>query len=120
MFAFFERRVPPYPQTELVSPPAGFFAFMWACTAGMRGWIALLTLTSAALAAYEAVLFAFMSQVVDWLSAVSPADFWQAQRGTLLGLGAILLSSLLLVAIQTMVMHQVLAINFPIFTQSIP
>lgn len=113
MFAFFERRVPPYPQTELVSPPAGFFAFMWACTAGMRGWIALLTLTSAALAAYEAVLFAFMSQVVDWLSAVSPADFWQAQRGTLLGLGAILLSSLLLVAIQTMVMHQVLAINFP-------
>lgn len=113
MFAFFERRVPPYPKTAVVTPPTGFFAFMWACTQGMRGWITLLTLSSAALAAYEAILFAFMSQVVDWLSAVSPASFWQDQRGTLLGLGAILLSSVFLVAIQSLVMHQVLTINFP-------
>ncbi|WP_269901962.1 ABC transporter ATP-binding protein [Paenalcaligenes faecalis] len=113
MFSFFERRIAPYPDTPIKTPPTGFFSFMWACTAGMRGWIGLLTITSAALAGYEAMLFAIMSQVVDWLSAVSPTDFWQSQRGTIIGLSAILLSSVALLALHTVVMHQVLAINFP-------
>jgi ATP-binding cassette subfamily B multidrug efflux pump len=94
-------------------PPKGFFAFVWACTQGMRGWILLLTLTSAALAAYEAALFAMMGHVVDWLATASRAHFWPQQSGKLLGLGAILLGSVLLLALHTMVMHQVLAINFP-------
>ena len=84
MFSFFERRVPPYPAQEPQVPPVGFFAFVWACTRGMRGWIGLMTLTSALLAAYEAVLFAIMSRVVDWLSAAAPADFLAEQRGTLI------------------------------------
>jgi ATP-binding cassette subfamily B multidrug efflux pump len=79
----------------------------------MRGWILLLTLTSAALAAYEAALFAMMGHVVDWLATASRAHFWPQQSGKLLGLGAILLGSVLLLALHTMVMHQVLAINFP-------
>ena len=113
LFSFFENRVPPYPSTEPVPPPPGFFAFVWACTRGMRGWIGLLTLTSALLAVYEAALFAIMGHVVDWLSTVSPAGFWQAQRGTVWGIAAILLSSVLLLGLHTAVMHQVLAINFP-------
>ncbi|WP_280187557.1 ABC transporter ATP-binding protein [Delftia sp. PS-11] len=113
MFGFFEKRVPPYPGNEPTVPPKGFFAFLWACTQGMRGWIALLTLTSALLAAYEAALFAIMGHVVDWLAAVSPANFWDAQRGTVWGLAGILLSSVLLLGLHTAVMHQVLAINFP-------
>ena len=113
MFSFFERRVPPYPAQEPQVPPVGFFAFVWACTRGMRGWIGLMTLTSALLAAYEAVLFAIMSHVVDWLSATAPANFLAEQRGTLMGIAAILLGSVLLLALHTTVMHQVLAINFP-------
>ena len=113
MFGFFEKRVPPYPGNEPTVPPKGFFAFLWACTQGMRGWIALLTLTSALLAAYEAALFAIMGHVVDWLAAVSPANFWDAQRGTVWGLAGVLLSSVLLLGLHTAVMHQVLAINFP-------
>ncbi len=113
MFSWFERRVPPYPSAEPQVPPTGFFAFMWACTQGMRGWIGLLTLTSALLAVYEAALFAIMGHVVDWLSTVSPSNFWAEQRGTVLGLAAILLGSVALLALHTTVMHQVLAINFP-------
>src|SRR5258708_2868951 len=79
----------------------------------MRGWIALLTCTSALLAVYEAALFALMGHVVDWLSTVSPAGFWAEQRGTVWGIAAVLLSSVLLLAFHTAVMHQVLAINFP-------
>lgn len=54
MFRFFENRIPPYPAAEPQQPPAGFAAFLWSCTRGMRGWIVLLTLTSAALSVYEA------------------------------------------------------------------
>ncbi|GAB2461527.1 ABC transporter ATP-binding protein [Comamonas humi] len=113
MFSFFERRVPPYPAADPTVPPTGFFAFMWACTQGMRGWIGLLTITSALLAVYEAVLFAIMGHVVDWLGQVSPASFWAEQRGTVYGIAAVLLSSVVLLGLHTMVMHQVLAINFP-------
>lgn len=113
MFRFFENRIPPYPAAEPQQPPAGFAAFLWSCTRGMRGWIVLLTLTSAALSVYEAFLFAVMSQVVDWLATTPVADFWQQQRGSMLGIAAILLGSIGLLALHTMVMHQVLAINFP-------
>lgn len=113
MFGFFEKRIPPYPTAEPTLPPTGFVAFLWACTRGMRGWILLLTLTSAALSVYEAFLFGVMSHVVNWLSTTPAADFWELQRGSLLGVAAILLSSVGLLALHTMVMHQVLAINFP-------
>jgi ATP-binding cassette subfamily B multidrug efflux pump len=113
LFGLFEKQVPPYPATEPPVPPKGFFAFIWACTQGMRGWIALLTLTSALLSVYEALLFAIMGHVVDWLGTVSPANFWEQQRGTVLGITAILLGSVALLALHTQVMHQVLAINFP-------
>ncbi|MBB6575967.1 ATP-binding cassette subfamily B multidrug efflux pump [Comamonas odontotermitis] len=113
MFSWFERRVPSYPTAEPQVPPKGFFAFMWACTQGMRGWIGLLTATSALLAVYEAVLFAIMGHVVDWLATFSPTTFWADQGRTVIGIIAILLGSVLLLALHTQVMHQVLAINFP-------
>ena len=113
MFGFFEKRIPPYPADEPQLPPTGFVAFLWSCTRGMRGWIVLMTITSALLAIYEAFLFGVMSRVVNWLSTTPMAEFWQVQRGSLLGIAAILLGSIVLLALHTMVMHQVLAINFP-------
>jgi len=113
IFRFFENRVSPYPSGEPQIPPRGFLAFLWLCCSGMRGWIALLTLTSALLALYEAMLFAIMGQVVDWLSSVNPAQLWQEQRSTLIGFSALLLSSTVLLSLHTQVLHQVLAINFP-------
>jgi len=113
LFRFFENRIAPYPPAEPAPPPQGFFAFVWSCTQGMRGWIALLTGTSALMAVYEALLFAILGRVVDWLPNLSPATFWQTQRTAVLAIAALLLSSGLLLALHTMVMHQVLAINFP-------
>ena len=113
MFKYFEDRLPPYPPADPHLPPKAFMAFVWDCTRGMRGWIALLTGTSALLALYEALLFALMGHVVDWLGTVSPAQFWQERRATALGIAAVLLSSVGLLALHTTVMHQVLAINFP-------
>ncbi|KVS67153.1 ABC transporter ATP-binding protein [Burkholderia cepacia] len=113
MFSWFERRLPTFPLEDPVTPPKGFFSFVWACTKGARSWILLIALTSAALAAYEAALFAMMGRVVDWLASATPADFGGRHFGTLSGFAAILAGSALLIALHTMVKHQVLAINFP-------
>ncbi|MBQ0132554.1 MAG: ABC transporter ATP-binding protein, partial [Comamonas sp.] len=113
MFRSFENRIPPYPKDEPQLPPKGFVAFLWACTRGMRGWIFLLMLCSAAMSVYEAFLFGVMSHVVDWLATTPPGQLWEVRRGSLLGVGAILLGSIAILALQTMVKHQVLAINFP-------
>ncbi|MCX5464879.1 ABC transporter ATP-binding protein [Alcaligenes parafaecalis] len=113
MLSFFERRLNPYPEQQVETPPKGFFAFIWSCTKNSRGWIGLMTLTSIGLSAYEAMLFALLSFIVDWLPSIEPAQFWSQQGGTLLTIAGVLLGSVVLIGLHTLVMHQVLAINFP-------
>ena len=79
------------PLTRTQSPPrrrAAFFAFLWACTAGMRPYILLMTLCTAVIGAFEALLFAMLGRIVDWLARVEPAQFWVEERGNLLLLAA--------------------------------
>ncbi len=114
MFRIFERLLHPYPEAEPALPPQGFFEFVWACTRGLRGYIAGLSLLSASIAAYEAWLFALLGRIVDWLGHIEPAVLWEQQGPTLLLLGAVLAASTFLVALQTIVKHQTLAINFPL------
>ncbi len=113
VLSFFERRVSPYPEHHADIPPTGFLAFLWACTRGSRGWLALSVITSVALSAYEALLFGLLSYIVDWLPSVDPSLFWTEHGPTLLGIAGILLGSALLLGLHTLIMHQVLAINFP-------
>lgn len=114
MFRYFESRLPPYPPAEPHLPPKGFMAFMWDCTRGLRGYVAAMAGLSAAIAIYEALLFAVLGYVVEWVSATSPGALWTERRGALLAIGALLLVSVPLVAWQTSLKHQVLAINFPL------
>ncbi|MBS7777026.1 ABC transporter ATP-binding protein [Acidovorax sp. CCYZU-2555] len=114
MYGFFEKRIPPYPATEPAALPRGFLAFVWACTQGLRGYVLGMALLAAVTAAYEAWLFAVMGRVVDWLTRVEPANLLAEQGDALWGLVAIMVLSIGLIALQTMVKHQVLAINFPL------
>uniref|UniRef100_A0A1I7Y5B7 ABC transporter ATP-binding protein n=1 Tax=Steinernema glaseri TaxID=37863 RepID=A0A1I7Y5B7_9BILA len=95
--------------------PVGLARFLWACTRGARGYILAFALLSAAVSIYEAWLFSFLGQVVDLLST------WQAggdaaaqERRVLWGIGIVMLCSVGLVALRTMVQHQILAINLPL------
>ncbi len=113
MFGYFEKQVNPYPEGAAPAPPRGFFAFVWSCTEGMRPFIAGVTLLTALIGAFEALLFAMLGRVVDWLAAVEPAKLWETERGSLLLFGAILLASPLAIAAHTLLKHQTLAGNFP-------
>ena len=114
MFRVFERLLHPYPEAEPPLPPKGFLAFVSACTRGLRGYIAGLALLSALIAAYEAFLFLLLGRIVDWLGKVPPARLWNEQGHMLLVLAGVLVASTLLIALQTILKHQTLAINFPL------
>jgi ATP-binding cassette subfamily B multidrug efflux pump len=72
-----------------------------------------MTLLTAAIGAFEALLFALMGRVVDWLSQTPPELLWSQRGPQLLLLAAILIGSIVLVALQSIIKHQVLAGHFP-------
>jgi ATP-binding cassette, subfamily B, multidrug efflux pump len=113
LFGRFEKLVYPYPDGALRSPPRGFVAFIWACSQGMRPILLGMTLCTAVIAVFEALLFSMLGHVVDWLTAVEPAQFWAKERSKLLFLGAIIAASPLIVALEAFLKHQALAANFP-------
>lgn len=113
MLAWFENLIHPYPETIPKPPPRGFVSFLWVCSAGVRRYIAAMTLLTAGIGAFEALLFAMMGRIVDWLGQVAPSQLWTQERGSLLLLGLVLAGSPLLIALQTFVKHQTLAGAFP-------
>ncbi len=113
MLSRFERLIDPYPDTPSEVPPKSILAFIWANTQGQRRFILGMTTLTAAIGAFEALLFNMLGSIVDWLSKVPPAELWTQSRNKLLLLGAILLASPLAVLLQTMLKHQALAGNFP-------
>ena len=113
MLRFFEQLVDPYPAEDPTPPPKGFMAFLWACTQGTRPYILGMTLLTALIGAFEALLFSMLGSIVDWLGSVPPAQLWAREGGHLMLLVAILLISPLAVLLQTLFKHQTLAGNFP-------
>lgn len=113
VWRWFEQRVNPYPRAVPVPPPRGFWAFVWAGTAGLRPYIAGMTLLTATIGALEALLFALLGRLVDWLGQVQPSRLWIEEGHTLLALGGVMLGSVALVALQTLLKHQTLAGSFP-------
>ena len=102
VFTRFEALVDPYPDALPATPPAGFWPFMWAATLGLRRYIVAMVVFTAAIGVFEALLFAMLGNIVDWLARVAPARLWQDERSRLLALGAVLLGSMGLVALQSM------------------
>ena len=112
MFRYFENLVSPYPDTPPPPLPRGFFAFLWACARGVRRHIVAMTLFTAVIGVFEAMLFAMLGRVVDWLAKVEPSKLWIDQRAHLLLLAAILAGSVTLIGLQSLLKQQTLAGNF--------
>ena len=113
LFQKFESLLHAYPEAEPTLPPKGFIAFIWACSRGARGFILLMAVLSGLLAAFEALLFAMLGRIVDWLGRTPPARLWIEQGTTLKVLAGLVVASIAVVALQTVIKHQTLAINFP-------
>lgn len=115
MLRLFEERLDPFPPDEAPPPPVGLMRFLWACTRGARGYILAFALLSASVSIYEAWLFSFLGQVVDLLSTWQSGGTASDEESRVLwGIGIVLVVSIGLVALRTMVQHQILAINLPL------
>ena len=113
MFKFFESLLDPYPEQEPAPTPATFSQFLWAASAGTRGYMVAVVGLTALIGAFEALLFALVGEMVDWISIVEPSQLF-AQRGReLFWLAALLLASVLIVALQALFKYQTLFGNFP-------
>lgn len=113
MFGFFEKLLHPFPEPLIAPPPPKVLSFIWRCTKGLRRYIASMTLMTATIGAFEALLFAAMGYVVSLISNVAPALLWPQHKGTLGLLALLVMGSVLLVGVQTLFKHQALAGNFP-------
>lgn len=109
-----ENLLDPFPAESPAIAPKGLLPFLWACSKGARGYLALLALFSASVSIYEAWLFAFLGQVVDFLADWQTDAISAEETRVLWSIGIVLVASIALVAVRTVIQHQVLAINLPL------
>lgn len=113
LFHFFETRLPPYPDNDIPLPRDGLAKFLWACTHGLRGWLLLFMVFTAGVGVYEALLFAWVGNLVDWLGEYSPSELWQAKGDMLTLMAVVLLISPVWIWLNSLVHFQVLQGVFP-------
>lgn len=115
LFRFFETRLPAFPETPmpLPSPRDGMLKFMWACTKGLRGWLVLFMILSAGIGIYEAMLFAWIGNIVDWLGVYTPQNLWTEKGDMLLLILAVMILSPLWIALSSFIHFQTLQGVFP-------
>ena len=115
LFRFFETRLPAFPDTPmpLPSPNDGMLKFLWACTKGLRGWLLLFMILSAGIGIYEAILFAWIGNIVDWLGVYTPQNLWAEKGDMLLLMLAVMIVSPLWIAFSSFIHFQTLQGVFP-------
>ncbi|MEM7463989.1 MAG: ABC transporter ATP-binding protein [Pseudomonadota bacterium] len=118
MFAFFERRIQPYPDRLPQMPPKGLVAFCWHYSRDAWPWLLLMSIGAAAIAICEVLLFGFLGRIVDWLGEADRASFLaeESTRLWLMGLFVLVLLPILTL-IQSLVIHQVLLGNYPMIAR---
>lgn len=113
IFHFFETRLNPYPDNHIPLPKSGLLKFLWACTQGLRGWLLLLMCFTALIGMYEALLFAWIGKIVNWLGQYTPQLLLVEKGDTLLLMVGVMLLSPLVVSLNSLIHFQVLRGVFP-------
>ncbi|TCB53282.1 ABC transporter ATP-binding protein [Acinetobacter terrestris] len=114
MLQWFEKLVDPYPSKGLNEPlPTRFFPFVWQAATGVRRYLLLLVLCTAGAASFEAVLYAKIGDLVNWLSKSQPETFLAEHTQNLTLLTGILLANILFSSMQSIIKHQILYSTFP-------
>lgn len=114
MFKWFENLVDPYPTQNLNQPlPKTFFAFVWQAATGVRRYLLILVLCTAGAATFEALLYAKIGDLVNWLSKSQPETFLDQHATNLTVLALVLFANIFFSSFQSIVKHQILYSNFP-------
>lgn len=113
LFRFFETRLSAFPDTPMPLPRDGLIKFLWACTEGLRGWLLLFMILSAGIGIYEAMLFAWIGNLVDWLGTYTPQTLWTEKGDMLLLMLAVLIISPFWISLSSLIRFQSIQGVFP-------
>ena len=114
MFSWFEQRINPYPKNDAVLPPKGLFAFCWHYSRHASPWLLMGTLLVAGIAIGEVLLYSFMGDIVDYLTASDPDTFFEENASVLWMMGLVVLIGLPIIStLHALVTHQTLLGNYP-------
>ncbi|OXL19218.1 ABC transporter ATP-binding protein [Psychrobacter sp. DAB_AL32B] len=113
LFRFFESRLSAFPDTPMPLPRDGLIKFLWACTEGLRGWLLLFMILSAGIGVYEAMLFAWIGNLVDWLGTYTPQTLWTEKGDMLLLMLAVLIISPFWISLSSLIRFQSIQGVFP-------
>ncbi len=114
MFGFFERRVNPFPPEHPAEPPNTLYQFCRHYTRGIEPYLVLMAILTTCLAISEALLYAILGQMVDWLVENDPQNFLQKEWRTLLAMTLFVLVLIpILVILHALTVNQTLMGNFP-------
>ncbi|GJL71628.1 MAG: multidrug ABC transporter ATP-binding protein [Nitrosomonas sp.] len=114
MFGFFERLINPFPPEHPVEPPSSLYQFCRHYTRGIEPCLVLMAVLTTCLAISEALLYAILGQMVDWLVAHDPQTFLQKEWRTLLFMTLFILVFIpVLVIFHALTVNQTLMGNFP-------
>ena len=114
MLRWFETRLDPYPSEIPRVPPHQFWDFCLHYMGGTKRWLALMALTAGVIGFLEIMLFAFMGSIIDWLTGVDKETFFQTEGNKLILMSVVVLVIFpVFTLLNTLVLHQTLAGNFP-------
>jgi ATP-binding cassette subfamily B multidrug efflux pump len=114
MFRWFEKRLEAYPEEPPREPPRGLVAFCLYYTRGAWPWIIGMAIFTTLIAVIEVSLFAFMGNIVDWLSHQSRETFLSNEGWRLALIAGVVLVVLPgVVLIHSLLIHQTLLGNYP-------
>lgn len=114
MFKWFENQLKPYPEETPREPPRGLVAFCLYYTRGAWPWLLGMAFFTTLIAVIEVSLFAFLGNIVDWLSQQSRETFLQQEGWRLSLIAGLVLVGLPGVALlQSLLIHQTLLGNYP-------
>lgn len=114
MLQWFEKLVDPYPTKNLNEPlPKTFFPFVWQAAYGVKRYLLILVLFTAATASLEAIFFSQIGHLVDWLSQSTPEIFLDNHKQQLVVLSLILFGNIFFASMQSIIRHQILFSSFP-------
>ncbi len=114
MYAWFEKRVDPFPAEEPTEPPKTLIAFCWHFTRPVWPYIACMAVLTSIIAVLEVWMFGFLGSIVDWLSVQNRETFLQTERWKLAGMAFVIMIALPgLIFFHSQLIFQTLFGNYP-------
>jgi ATP-binding cassette subfamily B multidrug efflux pump len=114
MFRFFERLFDPYPPEPPGMPPSGLLAFAWHYSRPVAPWLLMMAVFTAVISVLELVFFAFLGDLVDWLSAADRATFYGEYASRLWVMGLLTVVAFpAATLLQSLFMFQTIFANHP-------